>query len=226
MMDVSTDTLLKVLIGVASGFLGWVLAQLTSGARTWIRRRKVLRLLLQELGDLDAEVSRLLLFFSRQLQVHGAGGVSSETIAGLSNPVFSGYYKDALLSLNQKQRISYQLIHSMVQLANVGIMDLRAKSSEIYGRYAVEGMSEELTKVCDAWGKVARAQFLSCSSLQWHLRFHLGNPSCPDLSPHGRPGEHYARHIQAAQKKVDALLAAGKTIDLRKFEEASELEAT
>lgn len=222
-MDVSIDTLLKILIGVASGFLGWVLAQLTSGVRTWIQRRRVLRLLLQELGDLDVEIDRLLLFFSRQLQIHAAGGVSSETIAGLSNPVFRGYYKDALLSLNQRQRISYQLIHSMVKLANVGIMDLRVKSSEIYARYAVQGMSEELKKVCDAWGKVARAQFLSCSSLQWHVRFHLENPRSPDLSPRGKPGAQYASHIKAAQERVGALVAAGEKIDLNTFEQASDL---
>ncbi len=180
----SDEDLLKIVIGVTSAFAGWMLAQLTSGLKTWLQRRKILKLLLEELTDLDAEINRLYFFYARQLEIYGAMGVSSETVAGLTHPIYRDYYKDAILSLNQKQRISYQMIHSLVDLVNAGISNLRQKSSEIYAKNASCGMTKELVNACDSWGKTARAQFQSCASLQWQIRFHLENKEGPDLRPY------------------------------------------
>ena len=213
------DDLLKILIGVASAFAGWLLAQLTSGAKVWVHRLRIRKLLLEELSDLDVEVHRLLTFYARQLQIHGAMAVSSETVAGLSNPIFRGYYKDALLSLNQKQRVSFQLIHSLVDLVNTGIFDLRQKTSEVYERNAREGMNDDLAKVCDAWGKAAQAQFLSCSGLQWQIRLHLANKSGPDLSYNTDIHKEYLRYMQEARDKGTAFVTTGKTIEREKFDQ-------
>ena len=215
----SDEDLLKIVIGVTSAFAGWILAQLTSGLKTWLQRRKVLKLLFEELTDLDAEINRLYFFYARQLEIHGAMGVSSESVAGLSHPIYRDYYKDALLSLNQKQRISYQMIHSLVDLVNVGISDLRQKSSEIYAKNASGGMTKELAKSCDAWGKAARAQFESCASLQWQIRFHLQNKDGPDLRPYTESHEQYLIFLQDVQKKADEFIANGKTIDRGKFDQ-------
>lgn len=215
----SADDLLKTVIAVASAFAGWLLAQLTSGAKTWLRRRKIRRLLLEELSDLDTDVNRLLTFYARQLQIHGAMGVSSETVAGLSHPIFLGYYKDAVLSLNQRQRVSYQLIHSLVDLTNLGVTDLRQKASEIYARNAREGMNDDLAKVCDAWGKAVQAQFLSCSGLRWQIRHHLANTSGPDLSSNTASHQQYLRFMQDARDKASEFVASGKTIERGKFDQ-------
>lgn len=215
----SADDLLKVLIAVASASAGWLLAQLSSGAKTWLRRRRIRRLLLEELSDLDTEVKRLLTFYARQLQIHGAMGVSSETVAGLSHPIFDGYYKDAVLSLNQRQRVSYQLIHSLVDLTNIGITDLRQKASEIYAINAREGMNDDLAKVCDAWGEAVQAQFLSCSGLQWQIQYHLANTSGPDLSSNTATHKEYLHFMQSARDKASEFVATGKTIEQRKFDQ-------
>lgn len=215
----SNEDLLKILIGVASAFAGWILAQLTSSLKTWLQRRKILKFLLEELTDLDTEINRLYFFYARQLEIHGAMGVSSESAAGLSNPIYRNYYKDAILSLNQKQRISYQMIHSLVDLVNVGISDLRQKSSEIYAKNASGGMTKELAKTCEAWGRVARAQFHSCASLQWQIRFHLQNKDGPDLRPYTEHHEKFLIYLQDVQKKADEFIANGKTIDRSKFDQ-------
>jgi len=215
----SADDLLKILIGVVSAFAGWLLAQLTSSLKAWLHRLRIRKLLLEELSDLDVEVQRLLTFYARQLQIHGAMGVSSETVAGLSNPIFCGYYKDALLSLNQKQRVSFQLIHSLVDLVNAGIVDLRQKASEIYARNAREGMNDDLAKVCEAWGKAAKAQFLSASGLRWQIHFHLANKSGPNLSYNTNAHKEYLRYMQEASDKGASFVANGKTIERRKFDQ-------
>ncbi|MET4568489.1 hypothetical protein [Rhodanobacter soli] len=213
------DNLLKILIGVTSAFAGWILAQVTSSLKIWLQRRKILKLLLEELVDLDEEINRLFFFYARQLEIHGAMGVSSESTVGLSNPIFRGYYNDALLSLNQKQRISYQMIHSLVDLINTGITNLRNKSSEIYTRHACDGMTEELAKVCSAWGQTAKAQFLSCAGLQWQIRFHLQNRHGPDLSAYTESHEQFLIYLKDMQKKADEFVANGKTIERTKFDE-------
>ena len=214
-----SDDILKIAIGITSAFAGWILAQLTSGIKTWMQRKKIGELLLEELSDLDKEVNRLLFFYSRQLEVYGAHAISSESAAGLANPIFVNYYKDALLSLNQKQRISYQLIHSWVDLANESLSDLRRKSLEVYARHASEGMNEQVAKLCDAWGKAVKAQYQSCASLQWQIRFHLKNRSGPDLSPYTRSHENYLKYLQSVQDKANSFIANGKTIELNKFDD-------
>ncbi|HET7162725.1 MAG TPA: hypothetical protein VFI32_08670, partial [Rhodanobacteraceae bacterium] len=216
---VSREDLLKIIIGLASAFGGWVLAQLTSGLKTWIRRRKVLKLLVEELADLDVEIGGLYFYYARQLEIYGAFCISSETSVGLSNPIYREYYKDAVLSLNQRQRISYQLIHSLVDIVNLGLNELRHRASEIYAMNAVSGMTDELAKHCDAWGKAVKAQFMSCASLQWQVRFHLEHGAGPDLRPHTRYHEEFLIHLETMRKKADEFIANGKTIDRSKFDE-------
>lgn len=215
----SNEHLLKIVIGLTAAFAGWMLAQLTSGLKAWLQRRKILKLLLEELSDLDTEINRLYFFYARQLEIHGAMGVSSESAAGLSNPIYRGYYKDALLSLNQQQRISYQMIHSLVDLVNVGISDLRQKTSEIYAKNGSGGMTKELAKSCDAWGKAVGAQFQSCASLQWQIRFHLQHKDGPDLRPYTDHHEQFLTYLQDMQKKAEEFIANGKTIERDKFDQ-------
>lgn len=213
----SEEDLLKVAIGLASAFAGWMLAQLTSGIKTWFHRKKVRKLLLEELSDLDKEVNRLFFFYSRQLQIYGSNSISSETAVGLTNPIYTNYYKDALLSLNQKQRISFQLIHSLVAYANLALSDLRKESSDIYTAYTKEGLTEDIAKACDSWGKTVKSQYIGMAILQWQIRFHLQHPSGPDLAPNTQHHDQYLRHLQSAENAMEAFIQTGSTIDPSKF---------
>lgn len=216
-MGVSRELLLKITIAIAGAFVGWVLAQLTGWLKGWFYRLKVRRLLLQELNDIDAEVGRLYFHYARQLEIHGAQCVSAETMVGLSHPIFSYYYKDAVLSLNQKQRISFQLIHLLVDSVNDGLNTLRRESSEIYAANSNGGMTDALAKRCAHWGDIAKSQFLNCASLQWQVRFHLANSRNPDLSPYTEYHKRYLVFLQKIQEKADEFVANGKTIDRNQF---------
>lgn len=208
---------LKIVIAVAGAFVGWVLAQVTGWLKGWLYRCKVRRLLLQELKDLDSGIGRLYFYYARQLEIHGAQGVSSETMVGLSHPIFTNYYKDAVLSLNRRQRIFYQLIHMLVDAVNDGLDALRQESSEIYVANSNSGMTEALSKRCAHWGDIAKSQFANCASLQWQVRFHLANKRNPDLIPNTSHHEQYLKFLQEMQGKADEFVANGKTIDRDKF---------
>lgn len=212
------DDLLKVVIGLVSAFSGWILAQLTSGLKTFLNRRKVKKLLLEELLDLKEEIGRLLHFYARQLEMHGAKCISSETSIELTNPIYQNYYKEALLALNQKQRISFQMIHGLVDNVNQGINEFRELTSEAQSYYIKNGYDEEISKFGEAWGNLAKVEFGSCAALQWQINFHLRFPNGPDLSPYTKEHESYLKFLDGIRSKVQEYIDNGKTIDREKFE--------
>lgn len=213
----SDDDLLKLLIGVTSAFAGWVLAQFTSFAKGWFQRRKIKTLLLEELRDLDLEANRILFFYSRELQIYGAKGIGNSSTTGISNYIFKNYYKDALLSLNQQQRISYQMIHSLVDQVNAGILELKEMTVEIQNEHFANGLSEKIAKAGEGWGEKVKAEYQHCASLQWQIRFHLQHGKNPDLSPYTSHHENYARYLQNVKAEADRIIESGETIDLDKF---------
>jgi len=222
---VSEEDLIKIVIGLASAFVGWVLAQFTSVVKAWAQRRKVKKLLIEELHDLEAEIKRLQIFYSRQLQIVGAQGIGNECATGITNPIFKNYYKDALLSLNQKQRISFQMIHSLVDQVNSGIDELKKLTSEIHKEHFENGLTEKIVKAGKAWGEKVKAEYSHCASLQWQITYHLANQSGPDLSPFTKAHEDFCRYLEQAEVEADKLIQSGKSIDRTKFEKAFEPEA-
>lgn len=211
------DDLLKVLIGVTSAFAGWLLAQFTSAAKAWDQRRKIKKLLLEELRDIDLGIQRLLLFYSRELQIYGANCIGNSSTTGISNYIFKNYYKDALLSLNQRQRISYQMIHLLVDQVNAGIIELKTIAQEIQNEHFANGPSQKIAKACKGWGEKVKAEYQHCATLQWQVRFHLQHKRSPDLSPYTKHHEDFTRYLQSVNDEADKVIQTGKTIDRDKF---------
>lgn len=224
--NISHEDLLKLLIAVAGAFAGWMLAQFTSVITVWIQRGRVKKLLLAELGDLEKEVKRVQSFYARELQIYGARGIGNSGNAGLSNHIFKNYYKDALLSLNQEQRISYQLIHSMVDQVNLGTQELREIAIELQKEHIADGMTPtKLNKAIDLWGGKVKAEYQHCASLLWQIQFHLKYKHYPSLSPNTRHPEEYARQMQKVKEETDKIVEGGKTIDRKKLEQPYSAES-
>lgn len=221
----SEEDLIKLVIGLASALVGWFLAQFTSVAKTWAQRRKVKKLLIEELHDLDSEIKRLQTFYSRQLQIVGAQGIGNEIATCITNPIFKNYYKDALLSLNQKQRISFQMIHSLVDQVNSGIDELKKLTSDIHKEHFENGLSEKIVKAGKSWGEKVKAEYSHCASLQWQIRHHLANQSGPDLSSFTKAHENFCRFLEQAEVEADRLIQSGMNIDRAKFEKIYDQEA-
>lgn len=219
------EDLIKLIIGLASAFAGWILAQFTSAAKTWVQRRKVAKLLIEELRDIEKQVVRLQMFYSRQLQIVGANGIGNTTSTGISNPIFKNYYKDALLSLNQDQRLSFQMIHSLVDQVNAGIEELKTLTTDIQNEHAENGMSERIIKAGGIWGEKVKAEYSHCASLLWQVKYHLENQGGPDLSPFTKAHEDFCRYLEQADVEADKLIEGGKTIDPSKFDRKYNPEA-
>ncbi|WP_271272392.1 hypothetical protein [Aliamphritea hakodatensis] len=129
----------KLFIGLASVGAGWVLAQFTSVAKDWLYTRKVKIALLEELDELKEELDRTIIILSRQLQIHAIKGIDNGVATPLSNHIFSNYYKDAVLSLNKQQRISYQLINTLVCNLNENLSKHKECTESIHSKVMREG---------------------------------------------------------------------------------------
>ena len=160
----SEEEFLRLAIGLTSAFGGWLLAQMTSLLKTWIQRRKTVAMLYEELNDISKETDRLLIFYSRMLQIHGGDGVTNSGGAiGISSPIYKNYYKDGVLSLNQDQRISFQMIHGLVDHANKIIEEIDKLTNEIQKEFRENGLSEKIAKGGSHWGALARAGYSNCA---------------------------------------------------------------
>ncbi len=215
----NNDLIIKLGIGIASGFIGWLLAQVTSLVKDWAKARKIKALLLEELGDIDREMERVMTSCARDLQIYGAKGVGNSACIGVSNYIFSNYYKDALLYLNQNQRISYQLIHSLIRSLNDGLDSIRSRTTEIQKHHQKNGTTEEIVIFGKEWGEMIKAEYINSAAIRWHIRYHIDNKCDPDLSPMTDGHKNYLKFLAEVESEANKLIKSGESIDRKKFEE-------
>lgn len=213
----SNDDLVKLVIAIASAFIGWLLAQLASVLKAALHQRKVRKLLIEELRDIETEVERVRLFYKRQLQIAGAGGIGNSASTGIANPIYSGYYKDALLSLNQRQRISFQMIHALVGRVNIGLEELMDLTADLQNEHFNNGVTDKIKKGGVAWREKVKAEFTHCASLKWQVGYHLANRKGPDLSPYTESHKAFCQFLEEAEKEADSFIASGRNLDRDRF---------
>lgn len=209
----------KIAIAAFSLVGGWLLAQFTSLVKAWIERRRVKKLLIEELLDLKHESKRLYYFFARELQLAGAGGIGNSAPVGIANPIFKGYYKDALLGLNRQQRMSYQMINSMIDSINADLLELKKLINDIQHRVYNEGVDEKIKKLGTFWQDKVRVGYGNCAALEWHVVYHLSNRKRPDLSPESAAISEYRRFMKEAEEQAEKFVKSGGAIPREKFEQ-------
>lgn len=208
----------KIGIAAFAALFGWAIAQLTTTFRTVLYRRRIIKLLHEELKDLDKEATRLLYYHARNLQLYGAQAVGESGMIGMSSPIFSNYYKDALLSLNQSQRISLQMIHGLVDGQNQLLEEIDKTSSAVRKDHRENGLTEVTARGGEDLGELTKHGYSNCAIIKWHIDYHLKNPSNPDLSPSTKEHEMYLKYLESVIEKIRDTVESGKTIPKEKFE--------
>src|SRR3546814_206622 len=206
----TADDSLKIIIGLVAVIVGWALSQATTTVRSWFQRRKVAKLLLEELKDIDRETLRLLYFHARNLQLHGAQGVGDYAAVGISNPIFTNYYKDVLLDLNQNQRISYQLVHKLVDSQNTMLNELQVACADTRKEHRANGLSKEFLRGAEQLGDLSKNGYSNCAIIKWHIDFHLKNQRNPDLSPESQDHEAYLKYLESVVREIQIGRASGR----------------
>ena len=192
----------KLIFTLASVFVGWALAQSTGIAKEYFHRRKVRKYLLEELSELQSELERTLMIYSRELQIYANQGIGNSGPSPLSNHIFKNYYKDALLSLNKDQRISFQLIHTLIEGVNRGMSEFQKITGEIQKKHTFEGIESITEKDGEHWGDAIKCEYGNVATALWHVKFHLSNTENPDLTPLTPSHKKYLKYLESIEKEI------------------------
>ncbi|OAM34294.1 hypothetical protein A7Q01_06200 [Eikenella sp. NML96-A-049] len=209
------DLLEKIILVVFSTSLGWLISQLTGFAKTYFERKKIIKLLYEELSDIQKEVERILHYHARNLQLYGANKIGQYAMIGISNPIYTNYYKDTLLILNQNQRISFQMIHKLVHELLNKLSIEHEKAQDMYRR---DGITSSIKIQGEEIGELSKAGYFNCLTLNWHINFHLINKIDPDLSLYSKTHADYLIFLETINEKIEELIASGKNIKTEDFE--------
>jgi hypothetical protein len=207
----------KIIIALTSIFAGWLLAQITGTVKEWLKIRKIRQCLLEELDELQCELERVLMVYARQLQIYALQGVDNASPAQLSNHIFRNHYKDAVLSLNKNQRISIQLIHTLIDSVNTGIQSNSKITSEIQEKYMLKGKESITVEDVEFWGSKVVCEFSNVAAAIWYIRFHLSNPRSPDLAPYTKDHESHLKYLENIEHKVSEMIDQAKNIPREQF---------
>lgn len=215
----------KLILSLISIFAGWMLAQFTGVLKDYLYKRKIRKCLVEELTELQSELERTLLIYSRQLQIHALKGIDNASPVLLSNHIFQNYYKDAVLSLNKDQRISLQLIHTLIRNINTGIGEHREITSKLQDKHMLEGPKSIGDKEGAFWGNKVISEFHNVAAAIWHIRFHLANSKSPDLSPYTKDHESYLKYLENVESEVQNIFSAATKLDRKEFEKMYDPES-
>lgn len=204
-----SNSLMKLSIGLSGVLAGFFLAQIGTTIRAYFQRVKTLKLLIEELKDIDREAMRLLYFYGRNLQLYGAQGFGQSAAIGISGPIFSNYYKDVLLHLNQSQRISFQMIHGLVGAQNFVLSQLEILCSGMRKERRTNGLSAEFLRCTEELGELNKHGYSNCAIIKWHIDFHLKNQADPNLSPGTEDHRAYLRYLESVVKEMDRTVETG-----------------
>lgn len=208
----------KVLLALISVFLGWLLAQLSGIVKERLTRRRIRKCLLEELQELQIELSHTLLKYARQLQIHALQGIDNTLSLPLSNHIFKNYYKDAVLSLSQTQRMSYQLIHTQLEQVNAGIAEQGEVARRLQEKANFKGAQGIDKAEGELWGQTVVAGFTNTATTLWHVNYHLTRPRHPEMSLFTGVHEGYVKYCQNVENQIGDILEKAKTLSREQFE--------
>ncbi|WP_375592285.1 hypothetical protein [Chitiniphilus eburneus] len=200
----------KLFTTLASVIVGWLLAQITGSIKEVWKIRKIKKCLIEELQELEEELERTKMIYAKSIQIHALSGIGTEIPTPLSNHIFKNYYKDAVLSLSKQQRISYQLIHTLIESTNQGIREFSKLTGSLQEKHMLEGIKAMKPQEFQQWGKSAQAEFKNISSCLWHVRHHKLNPKHPELNIKTEASQDFLDHEKKTKDEIETIIYLAK----------------
>lgn len=210
----------KALLSLVSLGLGWLLAQGTTLVKDWLNIRRLKNGLLIELEDIRAQLDRLQLQNKRNLHFYALKGIPNEGSLPIHNLFFRQYFKDVFGKLNHDQRISYQLIHSLLDTLNqqqAAMVTFLEKNYEV--RHGPAD-SEEAHKALREFGDRVTAIHRNTMIVLWHITFHLRNRKNPVLDYKGSVHESYLLYLVEVEREIQETIEGASSLkreDLEKI---------
>lgn len=202
----------KALLSLASIAIGWLLAQGTTLVKDWLNIKRLKNGLLIELEDIRAQLDRMQLYNKRNLQFYALKGVPNEGFLPIHNLFFRQYFKDVFGKLNREQRISYQLIHSLLDNLNQQQSSLVSFFEKNYEVRNGPANSEDAHKMLREFGDRVIAAHRDTMKVFWHIAFHLRNREKPELDYQGAVHETYLRFLEDVENDIRKTIESASTL--------------
>lgn len=192
----------KALLSLVSIGLGWLLAQGTTLVKDWLNIRRLKNCLLIELEDIRAQLERMERQNKRNLQFYALKGIPNEVSLPIHNLFFRQYFKDVFGKLNHDQRLSYQIIHSLLDTLNKQQAGMATFFEKNYEVRISTADAEEAQKVLREFGDRVTAIHHATMIVLWHITFHLQNRENPALRYMGPVHENYLRFRKEVEDDI------------------------
>ncbi len=192
----------KVLISLVSVALGWLLSQSSTVFRDWWQARKLKTGLFEELCDLDDQLRRVVLIHARQIQFYALKGIEANASLPLQNMFFRQYYKESFSHLNRSQRLSYQLIHSLVENLNEQEKELAQLGFELERTHRPTVDQSVLKDDVERFGIKVIEVYKAARDCQWHIAYHRMNPEVPRMDLDGPMHQSYLEFLEVLETEV------------------------
>ncbi|WP_141766255.1 hypothetical protein [Pseudomonas sp. HMSC75E02] len=220
--DISSELLGKLqeqiigqVIPVTFLLAGWFLARAADSFRESRRIKKLCKLIESELSQLKDELELLLIKLERGIQIASRQGIEPAIHLPIEAHIYNNYYKDAVLGLNKRKRISIQLIHTTIKHIN----DSASKMEETIREVHTANDEEEFLSIQQQWKESQLACYYNAANAIWHIKLHLGEPNGPDLSPGTNMHRDFLKYNASVRSHIEDLIEKSKNISLEKFEE-------
>lgn len=207
-----------VFISLVSVAVGWLLAQGTALTKDWWAARKLRVGLLTELEDIEAQLQRVVMMHSRQLQIYANKGIEPAVSLPIENMFFRQYFKEAFAHLTREQRISYQLIHSTLDTFNKKSEAISSLLEEFHKQHTTAPDEQRLLATINIWGDRVIAAYKTAMDVRWHIAYHLRNPQRPTFDINGPMHESYLKFAQELDDDVKLIMEKAKGIKREDFE--------
>lgn len=209
----------KVVIALIAVVVGWLLARGTDLVVNVYRSWRLKRALLEEIEDLREQLERVVMNYSRLLQVYALNGIEPAIPIELPNLFFKQYYKDVFYRLNRQQRISFQLIHGTVDVLNEGNKELakfiRATMEKLNELNKSEG---GLDGRVEDWGSRVEGLYHMARDLMFYIDFHLKNRKSPKLDIQGPMPKSYLEFNERVKQEIENVIVNAEKLKREDFE--------
>jgi hypothetical protein len=145
--------------------------------------------------------------YIHRIHAHAVGFIETDELIPLSNRIYRDKYAEISLNLSRNQRMSYENIHSIVDMVNSRInriADLTIKT--------IETKDQQLF---DQLGQLLRSQFANIDLLRWAINYHLRNPKKPAWEMNKEAAADYLKVRRNICEEIERLFAEfqQKTLD-------------
>lgn len=210
------DLSVKIIVGLVSVIVGLILGQIISGIKGVILRYKIKKALISELMDIRIELGRVEQSFLRSLQLVALKCTEGSVPQKLSNFIFMENYKSIALYLNQKQRISYQMIHGYVATVNADIEKLEKIISDVEREIIFEEQPAKSSFLNSYNMKIQQAYMNACVT-HWHIDHHLKNKKDPALKEEGEQYKAYEQLHDDVKECIKNTIKKAENMKLSDF---------